>query len=165
MIDKLRQSIGVPPGQSQIQNPNKPPVTLVSHILHLAASPPDGSLHPIWNTNPKFDRLTWAALPDEFKQVSYPFSHPFGLSPAPIAADQLQRRDCPTHSSLQGNLPIRSYLLITSRITLLTLLKTNSTDATTPWFDVAPNHTIMLSGFPTKGVCIVNPRWRSLNPP
>ena len=74
MFDKLRQSIGVPPGQSQIQQPSKSPVTLVSHIVHLAAAPPDGSLHPVWNVNSKFDQLTWATLPDEFKQVPPSFS-------------------------------------------------------------------------------------------
>jgi hypothetical protein len=74
MFDKLRQSIGLNPGQSQIQQPNKPAVTLVSHILHLAAAPPDGSLHPLWNANPKFDQLEWATLPEEFKQVRTPSS-------------------------------------------------------------------------------------------
>jgi len=84
MFDKLRQSIGVPPGQSQIQQPNKPPVTLVSHIVHLAAAPPDGSLHPVWNVNSKFDQLTWATLPDEFKQVPSP-SSPFSLVSHPLS--------------------------------------------------------------------------------
>ena len=74
MFDKLRQSLGVPPGQSQFQQPNKTPVALVSHIIHLAAGVPDGSLHPVWNGNLKFDQLTWATLPDEFKQVPPLFS-------------------------------------------------------------------------------------------
>lgn len=43
---------------------------------------------------------------------------------------------------------------MTFEITFLTLLKANSTDTTVPWFDVLPNHTIMLSGFPPKGLCI-----------
>lgn len=80
MFDKLRQSIGLPLGQSQIQQPNKPPITLISHIVHLAASPPDGSLHPVWNANSKFDQLTWATLPDEFKQAHFPLSPAFLLS-------------------------------------------------------------------------------------
>lgn len=165
MFDKLRQSIGVLPGQSQIQHPNKPPVTLVSHILHLAAAPPDGSLHPVWNTNSKFDQLTWATLPDEFKQVPFSSLSKLRSLYAPAATDQLQHRDYPTYSSFQGNLPFRSYLPMTFQITLplLTLFKVKFADATNPWFDVMPNHTIMLSGFPPKGLCIVNLPWRSLN--
>jgi len=77
MFDKLRQSIGIPLGQSQTQQPNKPPLNLISHIVHLAAAPPDGSLHPVWNANSKFDQLTWANLPDEFKQVPLPFTPAF----------------------------------------------------------------------------------------
>jgi hypothetical protein len=76
MFDKLRQSIGVNPGQSQIQHPNKPPVTLVSHILHLAAAPPDGLAHPLWNANPKFDQLAWTTLPEEFKRVRLSVLYP-----------------------------------------------------------------------------------------
>ena len=83
MFDKLRQSIGVPLGQSQIQQPNKPPLTLISHIVHLAAAPPDGSLHPVWNANSKFDQLTWATLPDEFRQVHLPSYFAFLLSHPP----------------------------------------------------------------------------------
>lgn len=157
MFDKLRQSIGVPPGQSQIQNPNKPPVTLVSHLLHLAAAPPDGSLHPVWNTNSKFDQLTWATLPDEFKQVPLLLFIRSRFSPTPAATDQLQRRDYPTYSPFQRIIPLCSYLLMTSRLSLLTPLKVNSTDPTTPWFDVAPNHTILLCGFPPKGLYPLNP--------
>ena len=41
--------------------------------------------------------------------------------------------------------------MIIPHIVLLILLKVNSAEATAPWFDVAPNHTIMLSGFPQKG--------------
>lgn len=113
MFDKLRQSIGVPLGQSQIQQPNKSPVTLVSHIVHLAAAPPDGSLHPVWNVNSKFDQLTWTTLPDEFKQVSLPFSPPLWfLILSPTATDQLQCRDHPTYPSFQRNLPFRSSLFL-----------------------------------------------------
>ena len=72
MFDKFRQSIGLPLGQSQIQQPNKQALTLISHIVHLAAAPPDGSSHPVWNANSKFDQLTWTTLPDEFKQVLLP---------------------------------------------------------------------------------------------
>lgn len=43
-------------------------------------------------------------------------------------------------------------------------LKTNSTDASTPWFDVAPNHTIMLSGFPPKGPCYRESPWAIAKP-
>ena len=88
MFDKLRQSFGIPLGQSQIQQPNKPPLTLISHIVHLAAAPPDGSLHPAWNANSKFDQLTWATLPDEFKQVPLPLPSVF-LFPHPSPQRQI----------------------------------------------------------------------------
>ncbi|KAF9650243.1 hypothetical protein BDM02DRAFT_3268153 [Thelephora ganbajun] len=119
MFDKLRQSIGVPPGQSQIQQPNKPPMTLISHIIHLAAAPPDGSLHPVWNANSKFDQLTWSTLQDEFKQRQMNYS-------------------------IVTIRPIPRFKEI--------FLSANFTDAASPWFDVAPNHTVMLSGFPPKGL-------------
>lgn len=53
--------------------------------------------------------------------------------------------------------------MTTCQISSLTRIKTNSADATTPWFDVAPNHTVMLSGFPPKGSYIANLTRRSLN--
>lgn len=156
MFDKLRQSIGVPPGQSQIQQLNKPPVTLISHIVHLAAAPPDGSLHPIWNANSKFDQLTWATLPDEFKQVPPLFSLA-SMFPNPVPQRQINYsvltiRPIPRFKEIF--LSVRILFSRSFHITSLALLKTNSTDATTPWFDVAPNHTVMLSGFPPKGSCI-----------
>lgn len=109
MFDKFRQSIGIPPGQSQTQQPNKPPMTLISHILHLAAAAPDGSLHPVWNANSRFDQLSWTTLPEEFKQVPLLSPSPFPVFSFSITAtNQLQYRDYPSYSSFQGNLPFRS---------------------------------------------------------
>ena len=157
MFDKLRQSIGVPPGQSQIQQPNKPPVTLISHIVHLAAAPPDGSPHPVWNANSKFDQLMWASLPDEFKQVRSPSSLAFRLSHScpqrQINYSIVTIRPIPRFKEIFQSVRIFAHFF---NVVSLTVLKTNSTDATTPWFDVAPNHTVMLSGFPPKGSCIPN---------
>ena len=53
-------------------------------------------------------------------------------------------------------LSVRVFLFNYFQIVPLTPFKTNSTDATTPWFDVAPNHTVMLSGFPAKGPSVTN---------
>ena len=165
MFDKLRQSIGVPPGQSQIQQPNKPPVTLISHIVHLAAAPPDGSPHPVWNANSKFDQLMWASLPDEFKQVRSPSSLAFRLSHScpqrQINYSIVTIRPIPRFKEIFQSVRIFAHFF---NVVSLTVLKTNSTDATTPWFDVAPNHTVMLSGFPPKGSCIPNHPQRSLTP-
>jgi mediator of RNA polymerase II transcription subunit 25 len=45
------------------------PKDLECRVVHIAASPPDSSGHPQWNTSPSFDSLTWEHLPTELKKV------------------------------------------------------------------------------------------------
>ncbi|KAG1726263.1 uncharacterized protein EDB91DRAFT_1254405 [Suillus paluster] len=40
----------------------------VSHILHIAASPPDSTRRPLWNTLPHLDSVSWDTLPLELKK-------------------------------------------------------------------------------------------------
>jgi hypothetical protein len=70
MFDKLRNSIGsIPSSSLQTQNQQNKRPSLVSHVIHFAACPPDSSLNPMWNKDPNYDGLTWKSLPDEFKKV------------------------------------------------------------------------------------------------
>ena len=40
-----------------------------SHVFHIAASPPDGSIHPFCNESPTMDQVNWETLPLEIKKV------------------------------------------------------------------------------------------------
>lgn len=40
-----------------------------SHVFHIAASPPDGSIHPSCNESPAMDQVNWETLPLEIKKV------------------------------------------------------------------------------------------------
>ena len=40
-----------------------------SHVFHIAAFPPDGSIHPSCNESPTMDQVTWETLPLEIKKV------------------------------------------------------------------------------------------------
>lgn len=46
------------------------PKDLDCRMIHIAASPPDSSKHPQWNSSPSLDSLTWELLPAELKKVS-----------------------------------------------------------------------------------------------
>lgn len=41
----------------------------VFHIIHVAASPPDASKHPLWNTSTLLDDATWDTLPSEMRKA------------------------------------------------------------------------------------------------
>ena len=40
-----------------------------SHVFHIAAFPPDGSIHPSCNESPAMDQVNWETLPLEIKKV------------------------------------------------------------------------------------------------
>ena len=40
-----------------------------SHVFHVAAFPPDGSIHPSVNESPAMDQVNWETLPLEIKKV------------------------------------------------------------------------------------------------
>jgi hypothetical protein len=42
----------------------------VSHILHVAACPPDSTQRPAWNTLQHLDTVSWNTLPLELQKVS-----------------------------------------------------------------------------------------------
>lgn len=43
----------------------------INHIFHIAASPPDSSIHPQCNNFPTLDSVTWEELPSELKKVCF----------------------------------------------------------------------------------------------
>lgn len=45
--------------------------SMLYHIFHVAAYPPDSARHPVWNNNPEFDHVSWESLPSNFSQVSF----------------------------------------------------------------------------------------------
>jgi mediator of RNA polymerase II transcription subunit 25 len=73
LFDVLRTCTESKPLQSQSSNQlrdtqQKTP-RLVCHILHVAASPADGSQKPLWNNSPTLDDVSWETLPAELKKV------------------------------------------------------------------------------------------------
>lgn len=40
-----------------------------SHVFHIAAFPPDSSIHPSCNESPAMDQVNWETLPLEIKKV------------------------------------------------------------------------------------------------
>ena len=51
--------------QSHTQGRDK----FTSHVFHIAASPPDGSIYPSCNESPAMDQVNWETLPLEMKKV------------------------------------------------------------------------------------------------
>ncbi|KAF7789802.1 hypothetical protein EIP86_000748 [Pleurotus ostreatoroseus] len=45
-------------------------LSFTSHVVHVAASPPDTAERPIWNTLPHLDNVTWESLPAEFRKIT-----------------------------------------------------------------------------------------------
>jgi hypothetical protein len=39
------------------------------HLWHFAAGQPDDAKHPLWNSLPTLDTLTWTTVPAELKKV------------------------------------------------------------------------------------------------
>ncbi|KAH9838797.1 uncharacterized protein C8Q71DRAFT_856717 [Rhodofomes roseus] len=48
---------------------------MTSHIIHVAAAPPDGSEHPVWNIAPNLDEVSWATLPVELQKRNINYSN------------------------------------------------------------------------------------------
>ncbi|KAF7978845.1 hypothetical protein HWV62_44653 [Athelia sp. TMB] len=118
MFDILSDSVKVKPLQSQSLN-QAPYVAprLVSHIIHVAASPPDDALKPLWNDSPELDDASWASLPSELKKRNINLSI-INVRPNPPLVE--------LHSaaSIKGISP--------------------------PWFKIRPQHSVLLTGFPTE---------------
>ncbi|KAI0951598.1 hypothetical protein AcW1_008602 [Taiwanofungus camphoratus] len=49
--------------------------TIVCHIVHIAAAPPDASDRPLWNMAPVLDNVTWETLPAEFRRRDICYSN------------------------------------------------------------------------------------------
>lgn len=55
---------------AQTQSPQKENRSLISHLLHIAASPPDNAQKPHCNTLQHLDSVNWDSIPAELKKVS-----------------------------------------------------------------------------------------------
>lgn len=55
---------------AQTQSPQKDGRSLVPHLLHIAASPPDNAQRPQYNTLPHLDSVSWDSIPAELRKVS-----------------------------------------------------------------------------------------------
>jgi hypothetical protein len=64
-LTSRRAAIRHPQGLQPLP-PNK---TYVCHLFHIAASPPDNAERPMWNRDPRMDRVGWDSLPAEFRKV------------------------------------------------------------------------------------------------
>ncbi|KAH8093711.1 hypothetical protein BXZ70DRAFT_948920 [Cristinia sonorae] len=88
------------------------------HIIHVAYSPPDAAEHPVWNTSPRLDNITWDTLPQEVQKRDIKYSHVLLQPPQSMA------KLTTFHSAAVGS------------------------SAQQPWFPVRSNHTVRLAGYP-----------------
>ncbi|KAH0833161.1 hypothetical protein J3R83DRAFT_12188 [Lanmaoa asiatica] len=68
LFDILMASANFSPNHVQTQSPQKDNRSLISHLLHIAASPPDGAQRPYCNTLQHLDFVTWESIPAELKK-------------------------------------------------------------------------------------------------
>ncbi|KAH9481517.1 hypothetical protein JR316_0006044 [Psilocybe cubensis] len=91
----------------------------ISHIIHVAASPPDSSLHPIYNDNAALDNIDWDSLPHELKKASF-----------------LRNINYTTISLVPG---LSRFQDLHSAVV---------TGGSAPWFTVYSPHVVLLASFP-----------------
>lgn len=70
LFDILMASTNFAASQAQSQSPQKDTRSLISHLLHIAASPPDNAERPQYNNLPHLDSMTWDSIPTELRKVS-----------------------------------------------------------------------------------------------
>ncbi|KAF8838598.1 hypothetical protein BDN67DRAFT_971308 [Paxillus ammoniavirescens] len=68
LFDILMASTNLAVNHAQTQSPQKDNRSLVSHLLHIAASPPDSAQRPQCNTLQHLDSVTWESIPTELKK-------------------------------------------------------------------------------------------------
>ncbi|KDQ59204.1 hypothetical protein JAAARDRAFT_33941 [Jaapia argillacea MUCL 33604] len=71
LFDQLQAACQRKPLVPQAVNqpiPKSGPQISASHIIHVAAAPPDPSQHPLWNSSPKLDRMSWDNLPMQLQK-------------------------------------------------------------------------------------------------
>ncbi|KAH9925523.1 uncharacterized protein B0H18DRAFT_1008817 [Fomitopsis serialis] len=96
------------------------PEVTSSHIIHVAAAPPDGSEHPLWNMTAGLDDISWDTLPLELQKRKIHYS----------------------------NILLRQLPLVTSNFTPISR-QAAAGPSQQPWFAVRPHHVLHLTGFPT----------------
>lgn len=70
IFDILMTSTNFAVSHAQTQSPQKDSRSLISHLLHIAASPPDNAQRPHWNILQHLDSVNWDSIPAELKKVS-----------------------------------------------------------------------------------------------
>lgn len=70
LFDTLMMSANYVPNHAQTQSPQKESRSLISHLLHIAASPPDNAQRPHCNILQHLDFVNWDSIPVELKKVS-----------------------------------------------------------------------------------------------
>ncbi|KIK94223.1 hypothetical protein PAXRUDRAFT_143360 [Paxillus rubicundulus Ve08.2h10] len=68
LFDILMTSTNFAVSHTQTQTPQKDNRSLVSHLLHIAASPPDSAQRPQCNNLQNLDSITWESIPTELKK-------------------------------------------------------------------------------------------------
>lgn len=68
LFDLLMASFNV--NHVQTQTPQKENRSLISHLLHIAASPPDNAQRPHCNELEHLDFVNWNSIPAELRKVS-----------------------------------------------------------------------------------------------
>ncbi|TFK66292.1 hypothetical protein BDN72DRAFT_844507 [Pluteus cervinus] len=92
----------------------------VFHLFHIAASPPDTTKHPQWNSTPHLDSITWDDLPLELTRRHISLSCIFLHSPI----SRFEELHAAISSSAGGR--------------------------TAPWFTLRAGDSVLLSGFPNQ---------------
>lgn len=76
LFDILMASANFNVNHAPTQSPQKDNRSLVSHLLHIAASPPDSAQRPQFNTLHHLDSVSWDSIPAELRKVSsIPLTH------------------------------------------------------------------------------------------
>lgn len=122
----------------------------VSHIIHIAGSPPDSAQRPSWNTLSHLDSVSWDTLPVELKKVST-LGSTFHINlTCLIEKNQSEPCHTTTNTTVPGCPVCRQFSFMSGALSFKTLLPQTSAPApqTNPWFTVYPPHILMLSGFP-----------------
>ena len=70
MFDMLKSGISQKPPRPLTFNDKQPKEEFSCHLWHFAAGQPDDAKHPLWNSSPTLDTLTWSTVPTELKKVS-----------------------------------------------------------------------------------------------
>lgn len=70
LFDILMASANFSANHVQAQSPQKDTRSLISHLLHIAASPPDNAQKPQYNNLPHLDSVNWDSIPAELRKVS-----------------------------------------------------------------------------------------------